>query len=84
MSTSPESGNLNYSFFQPVLPRLYGPRADGRFEGLKIFPPESPLHVLMQTRGQNEKGSLVEQTKLPSGIDVRRGEPYQAASSTGP
>jgi hypothetical protein len=32
---------------------------------------------------KTEKGSAVEETELPFGIDVRRGEPYQAESSTG-
>ena len=77
------SEDLGYEFFQPVSQRLYGPRSDGKFDGLKIFPASSPLHELFKLEPETEKGSAVEETELPFGIDVRRGEPYQAASSTG-
>ena len=77
------SGDLGYEFFLPVSKKLYGPRSDGRFDGLKIFPASSPLHDLFKREPETEKGSPVEEPGLPFGIDVRRGEPYQAASSTG-
>jgi hypothetical protein len=77
------SRDMGYEFFLPVSHRLYGPRSDGRFDGLKIFPASSPLHDLFKLEPETKKGSTVEETELPSGIDVRRGEPYQAASSTG-
>jgi hypothetical protein len=51
------NGDLTYHFFQPVLKRVYGPRSDGRFEGLKIFPPSSPLHDLLKLKSENEEGS---------------------------
>jgi hypothetical protein len=57
-------------------------RLDHIVEMPPIFPPTSPLLELLKPADENEKGDP--ETGPPLGIDVRRGEPYRAASSTGP
>ena len=58
-------GDLEYSHFQPVLDQIYRPRADGRLDGLKLFPSDTPLQSLLLQKTGNEKGRSGEQPDLP-------------------
>jgi hypothetical protein len=57
--------NLAYGYFRRIFEQIYRTGVEGRIDGLKVFPPGSPLQRLVLIAGANEKGRSAVQTDLP-------------------